>query len=215
MEILDEELDAETNLAAISRIRKALIKSGKHTSLPLSVDIQDGYASVDDLDALQSFITRVIRLGVVGINIEDVVRTSFTTASSSDAKVEEELMTPAQAATRIRAIISTATALGVNDFVINARTDCVKLGGSVEEAIERGRLFLEAGATTVFVWGGGRGLRDEEVRLLVRGLQGRVAVIHKRGEAFLSIKEVKGLGVARISMGPGLVSLSIHSIFVL
>lgn len=200
--ILDEELDAQTNLAAISRIRRALIKSGKHTTVPFTADFQDWYASTDDLQSLSKFVDPLVRLGVVGVNIEDVVRTD----SPDSQSIKEELITGEQAAARVRTIIDTAKSLGVEGFVVNARTDCVKLGGTIKEAIERGKLFLEAGATTVFVWGGARGLRDEEVRQLVKGLSGKVAVIHKRTEGCLSVKEVKGLGVARISMGPGLVS---------
>lgn len=145
----------------------------------------------------------MIRLGIVGVNIEDVARS----APDADGKIEETLISPQQAAERVRTILNIAKKHGVESFVVNARTDCVKLGGTVKEAIERGRLFLEAGATTVFVWGGMRGLSGDEVRTLVSGLEGKVAVIHKRGEGFLSIREVINLGVARISMGPGLVSL--------
>lgn len=138
------------------------------------------------------------------MNIEDVIRSSHDDPTSDS--IEEILITGEEAAARIRTIIETAKSLGVEGFVVNARTDCVKLGRTVEEAIGRGKLFLEAGATTVFVWGGARGLRDEEVRELVRGLDGKVAVIYKRGEGFLSVKGVRELGVARMSMGPGLVS---------
>lgn len=138
------------------------------------------------------------------MNIEDVVRTQDSTSHKTD----EVLITAEQAAARIRCVIDAAKSLGVEGLVVNARTDCVKLGGSIDEAIERGKVFLEAGSTTVFVWGGARGLRDEEVRQLVKGLDGRVAVIHKRTEGFLSVSEIKELGVARMSMGPGLVRIN-------
>lgn len=98
-----------------------------------------------------------------------------------------------------------AAEAGVSGFVINARTDCVLLGGTIEEAVRRGKKYLEAGACTVFVWGGKRGLRDEEVQTLVRELDGRVSVIYRKTvEGALSVRQIKDLGVARISMGPGL-----------
>lgn len=113
-----------------------------------------------------------------------------------------KLIPAAEQAERIKLVIETARGKGVEGFVVNARTDVVKLGGSVEEAVERGKVYLEAGATTVFVWGQMRGLRDEEVRECVRGLGGKVAVIHKSLPGFLSVKEIAELGVARVSMGP-------------
>lgn len=58
------------------------------------------------------------------------------------------------------------------DFCVNARTDALGHGGSIEESIDREKAYLAAGATTVFVWGGGdrRGVSAEEVKQLVEAL---------------------------------------------
>ena len=76
----------------------------------------------------------------------------------------------------------------------------------MEEAIERGRAFLKAGASTVFVWGGSsdRGLRGEEIARLVEGLGGMVNVKMNLRPGFLNAGELAQLGVARISVGPEL-----------
>lgn len=201
---IDEELDLETNLSAIRLIRKTMLKSSAATDVPLSVDSQDGYG-----DSLASYIRSIIRLGVVGINLEDVARSTSNTSEN----IVETLISPEKAAVRVRTVLEVAKEMGVDGFVVNARTDCVKLGGTIEEAIHRGKLFLEAGATTVFVWGGpARGLRDAEIRELVDSLGGKVAVIHKRVDGYLGVKEIANLGVARISMGPGLVSSPPYSL---
>ena len=93
------------------------------------------------------------------------------------------------------------------DFVINARTDAIGEGGTVDEAIERAKVFLDAGATTAFVWGGGtRGLRDAEVEDITKALDRRLSVVlpASAAEGFLAVSEVKKIGVARVSIGPRL-----------
>lgn len=159
--------------------------------MPLSCDLQDGYG-----EQLEEVMEMVVKMGVVGVNIED---SRSVDGETRMVGVEEQVR-------RIETAIVVAAGLGVPDFVINARTDCVLLGGTVEEAVERGKKYLAAGACTVFAWGGmKRGLRDAEVKTLVEGLDGRVNVIWRKSVLnALSVKEIAGLGVARISMGPGL-----------
>jgi 2-methylisocitrate lyase-like PEP mutase family enzyme len=188
----DPDLTLEDNLYAISKICARIVKEGKAESVPLTVDLQDGYGA-----RLKEIIEKIVELGVVGCNLED---------SKIVDGGETKLIEPEEHADRIELAIDTARAKGVEDFVVNARTDCVLLGGTIEEAIRRGKLYLAAGATTVFVWGGlKRGLRDAEVKQLVDGLKGRVNVIYRKGmQDSLSVGEIAKLGVARISMGPGI-----------
>ena len=187
----DDELTFEENLGAIRKIAKQLVKDGKASSIPFTVDMQDGYGA-----RLEEGIESVIEMGVVGINLED--------SSSSEGGLK--LVDADEHVQRIRIVMKTAAAKGVPNFVVNARTDCVLLGGTIDEAIDRGKKYLDAGATTVFVWGGmKRGLRDAEVVQLVKGLEGRLNVIYRKSmPGALSVKDIGKLGVARISMGPGL-----------
>jgi len=77
----------------------------------------------------------------------------------------------------------------------------------VQEVVKRGKAFLDAGATCVFVWGGAAGeVSREEVKLLVKEFDGRLAVKLADGKDGLSVKELAELGVCRISMGAGLYS---------
>jgi 2-methylisocitrate lyase-like PEP mutase family enzyme len=155
----------------------------------LTVDLQDGYG-----DRLREAISKIIDLGAVGCNLEDA---TVINGSSQLLSISDQVA-------RIRTVMSIASEKGVPNFVLNARTDAVVLGGTVQQAIERGRAYLEAGACTVFVWGSSRGLRDAEVKELVQGLDGRLNVILKKGEGMLSLGALRDIGVARISMGPGL-----------
>lgn len=195
----DEELTHEQNLQRIAELAPLV----RAADLPLSVDIQDGYgARIDDV------VASVVRAGAVGANIEDVVLADDAAAGRKAGEfygVEEQ-------ADRIRRAIGAAEAAGCPGFVVNARCDVFFMQATtgwsdakvVESAVARGKAYLAAGATTVFIWGGSaRGLRTAEVEAVVEGLEGRVAV--KLGaEGGLSVRELAEIGVARISIGPSL-----------
>ncbi|KAL2865615.1 phosphoenolpyruvate phosphomutase-domain-containing protein [Aspergillus lucknowensis] len=184
--IPDNDLTLSQNMTTSRSIANVLKVDGL-PRLPLSVDVQDGYENISET------IKEVIGLGAVGCNIEDF-----------DNRKEQMRSLP-DAVNRIELAVQTARELSVPDFVINARTDILSYGGSVEDAIERGKEFLKAGAHTVFVWGpGGRGVSTEEVKKLVAGLDGRLNVKLVIKDGYLTIPQLKEIGVARISMGPEL-----------
>ncbi|KAJ5322915.1 hypothetical protein N7452_011204 [Penicillium brevicompactum] len=180
----DNALTKSQNLSAIAAIASAI--RAVNPLKPLTVDLQDGYG---DTAELADTVRQAIALGAVGCNIED-------------ADAMGELRSLDEAVERVRTVVRTAAEAGVPDFVVNARTD-VLAGGTVDQAIDRGKAFLGAGAWTVFVWGpGGRGVSREEVVSLVAALDGRVNVKMNLSEGFLGVKEIRQLGVARISVGP-------------
>ena len=118
-----------------------MVRQGKADTVPLTADMQDGYG-----EALKEAIESVVKLGVVGCNLEDSRTTGIV-----EGRAKIDLISADAHVARIKAALEVASELGVPDFVINARTDCVKLGGTVEEAIERGKKYLGAGATTVSI----------------------------------------------------------------
>ncbi len=147
--------------------------------LPVSADLDDGYENPGET------IRRAIALGIVGANVEDRLRPFDDSVA------------------RVAAIIAAAEAEGVA-FQLNARTDAIVRGGdrpieqSIEDAIARGKAFLDAGAALVFVPGA---LTREVVEPLVAGLgAGKLSVIGLPGA--LTAAEYQELGVARISYGP-------------
>ncbi len=181
----DDDLTLEQNLAAVDGISAVARKHGK----PLTVDLQSGYG-----DRLEEAVRELIQLGVVGCNLED-----------RDGTVGK--MYPIEeAARRVERALAAAKDLGVPNFVVNARTDILLTGGTVDEAIERGRAYLDAGATTVFVWGGPKrgGMTREEVTKITEALNGRVSVKLCLGDQCLAVEELADIGVARISCGPEL-----------
>ncbi|KAK6380386.1 hypothetical protein LTS17_005576 [Exophiala oligosperma] len=179
----DDDLTLDQNLAAVRVVAKVV---ARHGNKPLTADFQDGYG-----DRLVEAVTSIVEAGVVGINIEDCDK-------------ETQRMMPADvAAGRVSLVMKTARDLGVPNFVVNARCDTLVRGGELDEVIARGKKYLEAGATTVFVWGGSRrGVSRAEVERMTEAFDGRLSVSYKWSHDGLSIKELAEIGVARISVGP-------------
>ncbi|KAJ7090537.1 phosphoenolpyruvate phosphomutase-domain-containing protein [Mycena epipterygia] len=145
--VRDEDLTFEQHFAALERITTHLRTV---SSLPLSVDLQDGYGT-----RLEECMRRAVSLGAVGAKIEDSIPEHGFAAG-----VEGSIRSTEEQVRRIETALRVAAEVSVLDFVVNARTDVMRLAprpeGTVEEAVRRGMAFLEAGATTVFL---GRGLR--------------------------------------------------------
>ncbi len=167
-----EVISVEEMIAAVGRIVAA-------TELPVTADLEAGYGDPGETTR------RAIGVGVVGANLED------------------QLKPLPEAVAAVAAVIAAGESEGV-PFVLNARTDAYLLAGDrplaevTADAIERGRAFLEAGATSVFVPGR---LDEPTVRELVGALGPRtISMIALPGS--LSVAEMEALGVARVSTGP-------------
>lgn len=183
------------NLEALSLISPIARAAG----VPLSADLQDGYG-----DQLRECIGGAIDLGVVGANIEDGI------PATGYGKGLEGLRTVEEQVERLKVVFEVAKERGLPDFVVNARTDLFVLDPLPEgwghedilkEAVRRGRAYLEAGATSFFVWGP---VTVDDVKTLVRELDGKVAVLLSGGGGKVTLAEWKEIGVCRISVGPTL-----------
>jgi len=116
-------------------------------------------------------------IGAVGLNLEDG-------DGKPDAHVE-----------RVRAVRG-----AVPGLVINARVDRFLLGDrDLDEALRRSALYLEAGADCIFV----PGVVDAPtIGRLAEGIDGPLNVL--AGPVTPSVAELEELGVARVSVGSGL-----------
>lgn len=168
----DGRIPRELMLDMVGRIAASV-------DLPVSADLDDGYGDAGETTRL------AIGVGIVGANVED------------------RLKPFAESVAQVEAIVKAGEAEGVS-FALNARTDAIVRGGDkplsdkLADAVERGRAYLDAGATAVFV----PGILDADAtRFLVDGIgAGRVSVIGLPGA--LTAAEYEALGVARISYGP-------------
>ena len=153
------------------------------TELPVTVDFEKGYANTPD--DVRVNVRQLIETGAVGLNIEDSVPGSDT-----------ELWSIADQVERLHAVRAAANELEV-PLVINARTDVMLGGGSVADAVERGRAYLDAGADCIFVIG----QKGGDNRALVDGIGSPVSVMGYPGSP--PISELAAAGISRVSIGPG------------
>ena len=135
-------ISREAMLAAVALVASAV-------DLPVTADLERGFgdASVTVAGAIEA--------GAVGCNLEDSTGTGGLWPAEEHAS----------------AVVAAARAAGeIADvpIVINARTDVFLEGaGGVDEAVERGRAYLEAGADVIFV----PGVRDvPTLEALVAGI---------------------------------------------
>jgi 2-methylisocitrate lyase-like PEP mutase family enzyme len=167
-----EHIPRDEMLEAVRRIAAAV-------DVPVSADLEAGYGDAGET------VRRAIAVGAAGANIEDQMR-PFDDAVAA-----------------VAAVTAAADREGV-PFALNARTDAFLRAGDrdpeevLDEAIRRGRAFLDAGATCVFVPGR---LTETTVQRLVDGIgRRRVSVIAVPGSPGLDALE--RLEVARVSLGP-------------
>lgn len=177
----DNDLTMDISLRAV----KDIAAVAKAFDKPLTVDVQDAYGT-----QLEHAISALVKLGASGANIEDC---------DKDA---QQMIPKATAASRIERALATAKACNVPDFVINARCDTLAHGGSFQDALQRGKAYLAAGAACVFVIPGPQQkLGRREVEQMVEAFGGRANVgWHPTGP--LSVKDITELGAVRISIGP-------------
>jgi len=168
-----EQIPLDLALQMVGRIVEAA------GDLPVTADLDGGFGNPAET------VRRAIAVGVAGANVEDQLRPL------------------AEAAANVEAILAAADAEGV-PFALNARTDAFVRGGDrprdvvLADAVERGRAYLAAGATTVFVPGP---LDEAAVTQLVEAFgPQKLSVIGLPGVPAQA--RLAELGVARITYGP-------------
>ena len=136
-----EQIPRDLMIDMVGRIAAAV-------DLPVTADLEAGYGDAGET------ARRAIGVGIVGANLED------------------QMKPLPDAVAAVAAAVAAGEAGGV-PFVLNARTDAFLRAGDrdrkdvLADAIERGRAFLDAGASCVFV----PGLLDEPtVTALVEGI---------------------------------------------
>lgn len=156
--------------------------------LPVSVDIEAGFGKNNK--ELVHNIKKVLSLGAVGINLED----------GTGCKICP--LTPIrEQADKIRSIRSEISS---ENLWINARIDVLYLGlvekeAALDETIRRAHAYLEAGANSVFVFGGAND--KDSISRLIREIKAPLNLL--ANPQLPSIEELQKLGVARVSLGSG------------
>ena len=159
--------------------------------VPVTADVEAGYGVNER--AVAETVKSAIGAGAVGINLED---------GANDP--QSPLIDLAAHAAKVSAAKRAAASTGV-PIVINARTDVYLLEvgaprSRLREAVRRANAYLEAGADCAFVPGVGDAAM---IATLVREIAGPVNVL--AGPGMPAIPQLAELGVARVSVGSGLI----------
>jgi len=160
----------------------ALRRIADAVSLPVTADLENGYGL-----SPEEFVERLARAGACGANLED---TDHRAGALVDADRHAERIASIKAAARTRGF----------DAVINARVDVHFHKGALEEGLKRARKYFEAGADCVYpIFLFDPSAIREYVAL------GPTNVLY--GPGTLKLRELAGLGVARISVASFLLRL--------
>lgn len=154
------------------------------TALPLSVDIENGYASTSD--ELTDNIQKLVEVGISGINIEDSIVTE-----------KRELTDPDEFAKKLHNISNYLSQTG-QQFFVNARTDAFLLGmeNAVDETKARISHYEKQGANGIFIPGI---VAENDIESIINHTALPINVMCMPN--LPSFKVLKELGVKRISMG--------------
>ncbi|GAA0928909.1 isocitrate lyase/phosphoenolpyruvate mutase family protein [Nonomuraea longicatena] len=159
-----EETPVAEMLAAVARIARAV-------EVPVTADMERGYG----LEPAE-FAERLLATGAVGCNLEDLGPGG--------------LRDPHEQASYLSAVRAAAG----QDLVINARVDTfLPEGGTLDDALHRAALYLEAGADCVYP------ILAPDPAALAKGIGGPVNVLYTKGSPALA--DLAAMGVARVSFG--------------
>lgn len=174
----DGEVPPDEMFAAVRRVVRSV-------SVPVSADIEDGYGLPP-----KELVERLLETGAVGCNLED---------SSGGAR--GALKDPREQADWLAEVRSVAG----DGVFLNARVDTFIRGvADPAQAIERARLYVEAGADCVYPIGA----PPQVLPALRAGIEGPINVGAKpTGSSLRELRELRELGelgATRITFGPGL-----------
>ena len=178
-----QRVSREEMLEVVARIARAV-------EVPVTADLEAGYGTTPS--QMADTARALIAAGAVGLNLEDMTGDEET--SQVDTALQME---------KIQAIQEAAAAAGV-PLVLNARTDIylMPIGPPetrLERTIERLGAYATAGADCVFA----PGVREPQtIAKLVAGCKVPLNILMMPGGP--SLDELERIGVARASIGSGL-----------
>jgi len=190
----------DCEIITLSEMISAITGIVNAVQVPVTVDIEAGYGN--NITEIIESVKKIIATGIVGINIEDSIELS------------PELIDEMEFCERISAIRALSDSLGFH-LVINARTDSFYTSSGttrekLAESIRRGNKYREAGADCIFVqpvW------EKETIATLVKEINAPINILSNPGigAGILppSVRELQDLGVARLSLGSGLMKATL------
>lgn len=178
-----QRVSRDEMLQVVARVARAV-------QVPVTADMEAGYGTAPE--EMAETALALIEAGAVGLNLEDM------TGDDESSQVELGLQME-----KIRAIREASASAGV-PLVINARTDVylMPIGPAetrFERTVERLRAYAQAGADCVFA----PAVKDAEtIAKLVQAVEAPLNILLLPGAP--NLNELERLGVARASIGSGL-----------
>jgi len=168
---------------------RALIDS---VSIPVSADLQDGYAA--GLDDVRETYRLAGAIGLAGASIED-----------ANSAAESQIYGFEEAVERVVASVDAVRSMG-RDFVLTARCENYLFGRKdLADTIRRLQAFQEAGADVLFAPGL---ISLADIQSVVSSVDRPVNVIVGLKNTQFSLRELADIGVRRISVGSALFRLA-------
>lgn len=160
------------------------------TNLPVNADFVDGFGSTPV--EVENAVSRCIDTGVAGISIEDTY--------SSGAKLGQQRPI-AEAVERIRAAKRAIEESG-HDVILVGRAENFFVGNpDITDTIERLKAYDQAGADCLYAPGI---TEPEHIKAVVQAVAPKPVNLLIGGPSKLTLAEIEGLGVRRVSVGGAL-----------
>ncbi|MFL6515264.1 MAG: oxaloacetate decarboxylase [Chthoniobacterales bacterium] len=158
------------------------------TDLPVNADFENGFA--DDPEELAENVRLAIETGIAGLSIED-----------STGKSADPLYTIEHGTNRIRTARRAIDKSG-SDVVLVGRAECYLVGTEdISETTRRLKAYAEAGADCLYA----PGIDSlEQVAAIVDAVEPKPVNVLISGPGSLTIADVAGVGVRRVSVGGAL-----------
>ncbi|MFD2446947.1 isocitrate lyase/phosphoenolpyruvate mutase family protein [Bacillus sp. CGMCC 1.16607] len=174
-----ELIDFDRHLGIIKTITE-------NVKIPVSADIEAGYG--DNLEKIIDNVLRTADVGVAGINIEDSLKKQIGL---------KEISHHCDLLSKMRMALDQN---GYKDFYINARIDTYfHHENPLMETIDRAKVYVESGASGIFVPGV---TNEEEIKEIASNVNAPLNVLSLPG--LTNCTKIKELGVKRFSFGNAL-----------
>lgn len=163
-------------------------------SVPFNADGERGYG---DENGVRDTVRALVARGVAGMNLEDGAE-----------KGKGGLVELSQQLRKIKAVMETKRELG-SEFFLNARVDSFHVmpddpKRALDEAIERGNAYAEAGGDCIFYLF----LHSAEIiGRIAKEVKAPISIL--AGPQSPSVSQLQDLGVARVSYGSGFTKAAI------
>ena len=131
----------DESILTMTELLQAAVTMNEATNIPVIADCDSGFGGINNVIHM---VRKYEAAGISGICIEDKI---FPKKNSFDLR-KQELVSVEEFSSKISAAMHSKKS---KDFVIIARIEALIAGLGMDEALERGRAYVEAGADAILI----------------------------------------------------------------